>query len=76
MTTEIDTKKLESLDISKVLNALDDLDNFTLMHDGINAIKAFSVLETFIKQVELIQRSEIKQVPALFKPKKSDNETL
>lgn len=67
MISEIDIADWEKIDIVAAKEALDNMEDFSMMGCSVNPIGAYCVLEKFIKEVELLQKKMIKQVPALFK---------
>ena len=67
MISEIDIRDWEKVDTAKARECVDSLDDFARMGAGVNAHGNVNFLMNFITQVELIQKKQVKQIPALFK---------
>lgn len=57
----------EKIDCNKASDILDSLDDYARMEIGVDTSNLWRYLQEFINNVELIKRSQVKQVPALFK---------
>ena len=64
MLSEVDIRDWDNADPQK---ALESLDNLKYAVGAISFYDDFHYLKQFIQNVELIKRSQVKQVPALFK---------
>lgn len=67
MISEVDIRDWEKVDIAAARESLQQLDvGYDVTVDGYRAAYV-NTIEYFINQVELIQKKQVKQIPALFK---------
>lgn len=65
--SEIDIKDWDK-SIKEARRAVDNLDDYSKMEVGVNPIGDVFFLELFINKIEALVKSNVSQVPALFKP--------